>query len=93
MRKRTLFMWLSGALAATAIAGAVSAPAEVLANLEFFSDFELVSNLDLLEGAEDAEAPALALVSAPPAASTAAVAGSSVTVKVSTTAWRVYEKR
>lgn len=91
MRKRTLFMWLSGALAATAIAGAVSAPAEVLEDLEFFSDFELVSNLDLLEGEEEAAEPAP--VSTAPAASTAAVAGSSVTVKVSTAAWRAYEKR
>jgi len=31
------------------MAAAVVAPAEVIANLDFFSDFELLSNLEILE--------------------------------------------
>jgi len=91
MRRRALFVWLSGALAAAAIAGAVSAPAEVLADLAFFSDFELVSNLEILED-ERAGGPAV-IVSTAAARSTAPVSGSSVTVKNSTSAWRAYETR
>ncbi len=91
MKRRALFVWLSGALAAAAIAGAVSAPAEVLADLAFFRDFELLSNLEILED-EQAGGPAV-LVSTAATRSTAPVSGSSVTVRNSTSTWRAYETR
>ena len=49
MKKRVLTFWLSGAMAAVAMAAAINAPAEVLFNLDFFSDFELLANLEILE--------------------------------------------
>lgn len=91
MKRRALFAWLSGALAAAAIAGAVSAPAEVLADLSFFRDFELLSNLEILED-EQAGGPEVFAATAT-ARSVAPVSGSSVTVKNSTSAWRAYETR
>ncbi len=90
MRKRTLTAWLCGALAAAALAAAVSAPAEVLENLEFFSDLELLSNLELLE---DDGGEAAVAASTFTAVSSPAVAGSSQTIKISTLTWRPYEKR
>ncbi|HCC48268.1 MAG TPA: hypothetical protein DEQ38_09185 [Elusimicrobia bacterium] len=91
MKRRALFVWLSGALAAAAIAGAVSAPAEVLADLSFFRDFELLASLEILE--DEQAGGAAILVSTEAALSTAPVAGSSATVKNSTSAWRAYETR
>lgn len=86
MKKRTIGFCVSLALAAGAIAAAVPAPAEVIDNLEFFSDFELLSNLDILED-EPLEGLAVA-VSTVPAVSTGAVTGfiSTETIKVSTSA-------
>lgn len=85
MRKRALTLWLSGALAAAAMAAAVTAPAEVLDNLDFFSDFEMLVNLEILED----EKPETGLKDMPaaPAVSTAAasVGISTGTVKLSTT--------
>ena len=91
MRRRAIFVWLSGALAAAAIAGAVSAPAEVLADLAFFRDFELLANLEILED-EQAGGPAV-IVSTAVARCSAPVSGSSVTVQKSTMAWWSYETR
>jgi hypothetical protein len=48
MKRKNLIPALMLALA-TAVMAAITAPAEVIDNLEFFSDFELLSNLDLLE--------------------------------------------
>ncbi len=83
MKKRTLGFCFSLALAAGAIAAAVPAPAEVIDNLDFFTDYELLSNLDILEDepAENDEVP----VSTAPAVSTGAVTCivSTETVKVS----------
>ena len=94
MRKEGLFLWLSGALAAAAMAAAVTAPAEVVDNLEFFSDFELLYNLEMLED-EPRETGLTAVstftaVSAFTAVSTAAKAVpiSTGTVKISTSARR-----
>jgi len=99
MRKRYLTPLLGLALAAAALASAVNAPAEVLENLEFFSDFELLTNLEILEsgGAETApEVSTGAVLAAAPAVSTAATAAvrfSTETVKISTFTRRAYEKR
>ena len=92
MRKRFLSFWLGLALTAAAMAAAVSAPAEVLNNLDFFSDFELLYNLELIESAE-LENDGVS-VSTAPAVSTAAVTAllSTGTVTASTATWRVYEK-
>ena len=80
MRKKTLMVYITLALAAGAMAAAVTAPAEVIDNLDFFSDFELVSNLEILE-----EEPA---EEGGPVVSTAAASApaSTETVKVSTVA-------
>lgn len=92
MKKRYISAFLGVALAAAAMAAAVTAPAEVLENLEFFSDFELLSNLEILE--DEAGNGAVIDASTAPAVSTAAVvAVSSHTVAVSTAARRSYEKR
>ncbi len=103
MRKRYLTSFIGIALAAAAMAAAVNAPAEVLNNLAFFSDFELLSNLEILE--EEPEGTEEIVVSTGPAApvvSGAAVAVSTAslavriateTVKVSTFTRRSYEKR
>lgn len=92
MRKRYISALLGPALAAAAMAAAVTAPAEVLENLEFFSDFELLSNLEILE--DEAENGRVIAVSTAPAVSTGAVVGvSSHTVAVSTATRRSYEKR
>ncbi len=48
MKRRTIMAALGLALAA-AVTAAVTAPAEVVDNLDFFSDFELLNNLDVLE--------------------------------------------
>ncbi|PKM98434.1 MAG: hypothetical protein CVU79_03005 [Elusimicrobia bacterium HGW-Elusimicrobia-3] len=92
MRKRALSFWLGLALTAAAMAAAVSAPAEVLNNLDFFSDYELLYNLELIESAELGSA--VVSVSTAPALSTAAVTAplSTGTVTASTATWRVYEK-
>ncbi|MGD9642755.1 MAG: hypothetical protein AB7V08_08455 [Elusimicrobiales bacterium] len=92
MRKRALSFWLGLALTAAAMAAAVSAPAEVLNNLDFFSDFELLYNLELIESAELEKAGVS--VSTAPAVSTAAVTAllSTGPVTASTATWRVYEK-
>jgi len=92
MKKRVLTFWLSGALAAAAMAAAVNAPAEVLNNLDFFSDFELLANLEILEdeptGSDLVSGPAAALIS------TAAFSSflSTETVKISTFTGGSYEK-
>jgi len=98
MKKRGLIFWLSGALAAAAMAAAVNAPAEVLNNLDFFSDFELLANLEILED-EPAENGPVAVststaVSTAPAVSTdSAGAGiSTETIKISDPSGRSYEK-
>ncbi len=80
MKKGTLTAYLSLALAAAAMAAAAAAPAEVIENLDFFSDFELISNLEILER-EPAEKTEAAVSTAP-----AGVPVSSGTVKVSTVA-------
>jgi hypothetical protein len=80
MRKRTLTVYISLALAAAAMAAAVTAPAEVIDNLDFFSDFELISNLEILEE-EPAENGGVADSTA-----TAAASISTETIKVSTAA-------
>lgn len=93
MKKRTIGFCVSLAMAAGVIAAAVPAPAEVIDNLEFFIDFELLSNLEIMED-EPLENLAVA-VSTAPAASTGAVTGviSAETIKVSTSALRGrYEK-
>lgn len=78
MKKRTLTGYLSLALAAAAMAAAVTAPAEVIDNLDFFSDFELVSNLEILEE-EPGESGGAAGSAAP--VSTETVKVSTVTVE------------
>lgn len=99
MKKRVLTFWISGALAAAAMAAAVNAPAEVLANLDFFSDFELLSNLEILESetVEDGsvEISTSAAAAAAPTVSTAAFTAinSTGTAKVSAPTRRSYEKR
>lgn len=93
MRRRSITTLLGMALAAAAMAGAVTAPAEVLENLEFFSDFELLANLEILE--DDPGNTGEISVSTAPAVSTAAasVMISTQTVAVSTVTRRSYEKR
>ena len=93
MKKRALTFWLSGAMAAAAMAAAINAPAEVLSNLDFFSDFELLANLEILED-EPVENGTIS-VSTAPAISTSALAAliSTDTVKVSTFTRRSYETR
>ena len=93
MKKRALTFWLSGAMAAAAMAAAINAPAEVLFNLDFFSDFELLANLEILE--DEPEENGAISVSTSPAISTSTPAAltSTDTVKVSTFTRRSYEKR
>ena len=93
MKKRVLTFWLSGALGAAAMAGAINAPAEVLANLDFFSDFELLSNLEILE--DEQEPRGLIAVSTAAAVVYAATAApvSTGAVIISTFTGRSYEKR
>jgi hypothetical protein len=84
MRKRALTLWLGGALAAAAMAAAVTAPAEVLDNLDFFSDFEMLANLEILED-EKPETGLNDMPAAPEVSTAAASIGISTgTVKVST---------
>ena len=49
MKKRSLTTYLTLGLAAAAMAAAVTAPAGSTDNLDFFSDYELISNLEILE--------------------------------------------
>jgi hypothetical protein len=100
MRKRCLTSLLGVALAAAAMAAAVNAPAEVIDNLDFFSDFELLANLEILEndGPDgDLAVPAGGIVLSTAAfaaqVSTLTVTVSSGTVALSTSTWRPYEKR
>ena len=109
MRKRYLTSFLGMALAAAAMAAAGNAPAEVIDNLDFFSDFELLSNLEILENdgpdgalAVPAGGTVLSTAAFTAPVSTAAVAApvstltvtvSSVTVALSTSTRRPYEKR
>ncbi|HBB67750.1 MAG: hypothetical protein A2X28_06150 [Elusimicrobia bacterium GWA2_56_46] len=82
MRKKTLTVYITLALAAGAMAAAVTAPAEVIDNLDFFSDFELVSNLEILEeepGEEGGPVVSTSAASAP--ASTETVKASTVAVE------------
>ncbi len=90
MRKRLIPAWAALLMAAGALAAAVSAPAEVIDNLEFFSDMEMLANLDLME--EDM--PEVAVSSAPVAVSTTAFSMrlSTAAVVVSTQTRRLYEK-
>lgn len=96
MKKKTLSFWLSLALAAAAMAAAVSAPAEVLNNLEFFSDFELLANLEILEDGT-AEEDLVAISTSVPAAAVSTATftayNSTGAAKVSVPAGRSYEKR
>jgi hypothetical protein len=78
MKKRTIGFCFSLALAAGAIAAAVPAPAEVIDNLDFFTDYDLLSNLDILED-EPADSAEVAVSTGTP---TALV--STETVKLST---------
>jgi hypothetical protein len=75
------------------MAAAVNAPAEVLDNMEFFSDFELLANLDILE--EEQPENGFVGVSTAPAIypGGTAVILATETVKVSTVTRRSYEKR
>lgn len=100
MRKRCLTSLLGVALAAAAMAAAVNAPAEVIDNLDFFSDFELLANLEILEnedpGDELAAAAGGTVISTAAFAaqvSTRTVTISSGTVALSTSTRRPYEKR
>jgi hypothetical protein len=99
MKKRVLTFWISGALAAAAMAAAVTAPAEVIDNLDFFSDFELLANLEILENETEedgaVEISTSAAAAAVPSVSTAAFAAlrSTGTVKIPVPAGRSYEKR
>lgn len=99
MRKRYLTSFLGVALAAAAMAAAVNAPAEVIDNLDFFSDFELLSNLEILEnenaGGDLAAAGGTVISTAVffTQVSTRTVAISSGTVALSTSTRRPYEKR
>lgn len=83
MKKRTVGFCFTLALAAGALAAAVPAPAEVIANLDFFTDYELLANLDILE--DQPEENSEIVFSTAPAVSTGAVTGpvSTETVKVS----------
>lgn len=79
MKRRKIIAGLVLALAAGVMA-AITAPAEVIDNLDFFSDFELLSNLEVLEGETDAAA-----VEASTGTASATVDTSTETVKASTT--------
>lgn len=77
MKRRKIMAGLVLALAAGVMA-AITAPAEVIDNLDFFSDFELLSNLEVLESETDTAAVETST-------NTATVDRSTETVKVSTT--------
>jgi len=79
MKRRKLIAGLVLALAAGALA-AITAPAEVIDNLDFFSDFELLSNLEVLEGETDGAA-----VETSTGTASARLDTSTETVKASTT--------
>lgn len=79
MKRRKIIAGLVLALAAGVMA-AVTAPAEVIENLDFFSDLELLSNLEVLEGETDNAAVETSTNTA-----AAAVDTSTETVKASTT--------
>lgn len=79
MKRRKIIAGLVLALAAGVMA-AITAPAEVIDNLDFFSDFELLSNLEVLEGETDTAA-----VETSTGTVAAAVDTSTETVKASTT--------
>jgi hypothetical protein len=83
MKKRTIGFCFSLALAAGAIAAAVPAPAEVIDNLYFFTDYELLSNLDILED-EPAENAEVAVSTAPAVSTGTAALVSTETVRLST---------
>lgn len=100
MRKRALSFWLGLALTAAAAIAAVRAPAEVLDNLDFFSDFELLYNLEILENdgpdvglAVPAGGTVLSTATFAAQVSTLTVTVSSGTVALSTSTRRPYEKR
>lgn len=78
MKKRTIVLYLILGLGAVVMASAVSAPAEVIDNLDFFSDLEMISNLEILESE-----PAVA-VSSGPAAALPEVSTGTVTVSTFT---------
>lgn len=79
MKRRKIIAGLVLALAAGVMA-AITAPAEVIDNLDFFSDFELLSNLEVLEGETDNAAVETSTDTA-----SATVVKSTETVKASTT--------
>jgi len=79
MKRRKIIAGLVLALAAGVMA-AITAPAEVIDNLDFFSDFELLSNLEVLEGETDGAAVETSTNTAAAALNT-----STGTVKASTT--------
>ncbi|HAH32425.1 MAG TPA: hypothetical protein DCL44_08965 [Elusimicrobia bacterium] len=92
MKKRALTVWFSGLLVAAAMAAAVSAPAEVLDNLDFFSDLELLANLEILED-EPLEKSFIAVSTVPAVSITIGAATiSTETVKALTFTGRSYEK-
>lgn len=79
MKRRKIIAGLVLALAAGVMA-AITAPAEVIDNLDFFSDFELLSNLEVLESETDAAA-----VETSTGTASVTVDKSTETVKASTT--------
>jgi hypothetical protein len=79
MKRRKIITGLVLVLAAGVMA-AITAPAEVIDNLDFFSDFELLSNLEVLE-----DEPAGAVVETSTVAVSAQPEVSTETVKASTT--------
>ena len=100
MRRRSMALLLGCGMAAVAFA-AVEAPAEVLENLEFFSDMELLANLDLLEGEEVGAAVSGSTATAAAQWAVGASSGvfvstatlASPAVKISTLTRRAYETR
>lgn len=100
MKKRVLMPWLLAGTAAIAMAAALKAPAEVLKDLDFFRDLEMIMNMELLEDEKSGlwgvtvSTRAAAAPDMLPAVSTAApsVRFSTAAVNVSTSARRDYEK-
>ena len=89
--KKRLTVWFSGLLVAAAMAAAVSAPAEVLDNLDLFSDLELLANLEILED-EPSEKSFIAVSTVPAVLIVLGAAVSTATVEMSTFTGRSYEK-
>lgn len=89
MRIRILTPWLLAGSAAVAMATAIKAPAEVLKDLDFFRDLEMIMSLELLED-EGSGLRGVAVSTSPAAAP--AILVSTAAVNVSTSAGRGYGK-